>query len=204
MGTWWPWIAVAGLGALHGLHPASGWPWVAAWGLRSCGVAPVWRALLPIGIGHAASLGLVALALAAGLSLDAERLLVLAGVLCVAAALLHLWGRQRHRAPAGQAGLALWSFMMSTGHGAGLALVPTLALCIGGDAPAASGSLSWTTALAVIGVHLVAMLAVTGLVAAGICRGVAVGAGWLTRHWRVTAQPVRAGLDGDCSGRSSQ
>ena len=68
MGAWWPWFAVAGLGALHGLHPASGWMWAAAWGLRSRDAAAAWRALLPIAIGHAASLGLVALAFAAGAS----------------------------------------------------------------------------------------------------------------------------------------
>jgi hypothetical protein len=64
------------------------------------------------------------------------------------------------QAPVGHAGLALWSFMMSTAHGAGLMLVPALIpLCIG-NAPAreitASGSLM--LALAAIGVHIGAML----------------------------------------------
>ena len=31
----WPWVAVAGLGGLHGLNPATGWMFAAAWGVRS-------------------------------------------------------------------------------------------------------------------------------------------------------------------------
>jgi len=85
-------------------------------------------------------------------------------------------GARRVRAPAGSAALALGSFMMSTAHGAGLMLVPALApLCIA-DAPAraisASGSL--TLVLATVGVHAAAMLAVTGVIASGVCRGVDV------------------------------
>ena len=29
-----PWLALAGVGALHGLNPATGWVVVAAWRLR--------------------------------------------------------------------------------------------------------------------------------------------------------------------------
>ena len=71
--------------------------------------------------------------------------------------------------------------MMSTAHGAGLTLVPALIPICTGEAPAreitASGSLM--LALAAVGVHTAAMLAVTGLVAAGVCRGVDAGAQWL-------------------------
>ena len=68
--------------------------------------------------------------------------------------------------------------MMSTAHGAGLMLVPALIpLCIAG-APGresiASGPLM--LALAAVGVHTAAMLAVTGLIAAGVCRAVGVDA----------------------------
>jgi hypothetical protein len=196
MGSWWPWLAIAGIGALHGLHPASGWMWAAAWGLRARDPAQALRALLPIVIGHAASLGLVAVAIAAGLSMDPERLLVMAGVLCVVAVMLHVGGRHAHRAPAGHAGLALWSFMMSSGHGAGLALVPTLLPLCAGPAQAAGASPSWLLALAAVGVHVGAMAIVTGLVAAGVCRGAQAGAKWLQRLRRLR-------LDGVC-GRPPQ
>ncbi|MCR6477242.1 hypothetical protein NU688_13865 [Variovorax sp. ZS18.2.2] len=171
----WPWLAVAGVGALHGLNPATGWMLAAAWGVRSGDRAEALRALMPIAVGHAASIALVAGAVAFGLAMDRTAMQVLAGGLFVAVAVLHLWGRtpKAARAPAGHAGLALWSFMMSTAHGAGLMLVPALIpLCMGdgaGKQIAASNSLM--LAFAAVGVHTAAMLAVTGLIASGVCRG---------------------------------
>src|SRR4030095_6026525 len=73
----------------------------------------------------------------------------------------------------------LWSFMMSTAHGAGLMLVPALIPLCMGDASAreitASGSLA--LALAAVAVHTAAMLAVTGVIATGVCRGFDAGCG---------------------------
>jgi len=185
MASLWPWLAVAGVGALHGLNPASGWMWAAAWGLRSRDRRQALRALLPIAIGHAASVALVAGAVAFGLSLDRALLQMLAGVLVVLFAGLHLWGRtpSAARAPAGHAGMALWSFMVSTAHGAGLMLVPALIpLCIGdGAAPAFSSSDSLLLALAAVGVHTAAMLAATAAIAVAACRGFDAGGRWLRR-----------------------
>lgn len=185
MSSIWPWLAVAGLGALHGLNPATGWMFAAAWGVRSRDRAQVRSALLPIALGHAASVALVAAAVALGLSMDRVMLQVLAGVLLVVVALCHLSGRRTRlaRMPTRHAGLALWSFMMSTAHGAGLMLVPALIpLCVG-DSPAraitASGSLA--LALAAVVLHTAAMLAVTGLVAAEVCRGLDAGTRLLRR-----------------------
>lgn len=138
MPTLWPWLAVAGLGALHGLNPATGWMFAAAWGVRSRDRAQALRALIPIAVGHTASVTLVAAAFALGLSMNRVALQILAGALLVVVAVIHLSRHKtnRTRTPAGHAGLALWSFMMSTAHGAGLMLVPALIpLCIG-DAPA--------------------------------------------------------------------
>lgn len=183
----WPWLAVAGVGALHGLNPASGWMLAAAWAVRSGDRAQALRALMPIAFGHAASIGLVAGAVAFGLSMDRTAMQGVAGGLFVAVALLHLWGRtpKAARAPVGHAGLALWSFMMSTAHGAGLMLVPALMpLCMGDGAGrqiAASDSLM--LAFAAVGVHTAAMLAVTGLIASGVCR-------WL-RRVRPPSAPAR-------------
>ena len=176
MASLWPWLAVAGLGALHGLNPATGWMLAAAWGVRSRDRSQALRALMPIAVGHAASVALVAAAVALGLSMDRVALQALAGGLLVVAAIVHLSGRtpKAARAPAGHAGLALWSFMMSTAHGAGLMLVPALIPLCMGDASArqitASGSL--VLALAAVGVHTAAMLAVTGVIATGVCRAV--------------------------------
>ncbi|SFH62827.1 hypothetical protein SAMN04515618_101230 [Collimonas sp. OK307] len=181
--SFWPWLAVAGIGALHGLNPATGWMFAAAWGVRSRDRSQALRALVPIGVGHAASVALVAAAVALGLAMDRIVFQVLAGMLLVVVVVCHLSGRKdkRSRTPAGHAGhagLALWSFMMATGHGAGLMLVPALVPLCMGDSPAreitASGSM--ILALAAVGVHTAAMLAVTGLIASGACRGFDGGA----------------------------
>lgn len=176
----WPWLAVAGMGALHGLNPATGWMFAAACGLRSRDRSRATRALLPIAIGHALSVAIVAAAVAYGLSMNRVVPQTLVGGLLVVFAVVYLSGRipKVARAPARHAWLVLWSFMMSTLHGAGLMLVPALIpLCIR-DVPAreitASGSLM--LALAAVGVHTTAMLAVTGVIAAGICHGFDAGA----------------------------
>jgi hypothetical protein len=65
----------------------------------------------------------------------------------------------------GMAGLAVWSFLMATTHGAGLMLWPVLMpLCFpAASEPAMSGPLP--TALLGIGVHTLAMLTVSTAVA---------------------------------------
>ncbi len=183
MSNLWPWLAVAGIGALHGLNPASGWLWAAAWGVRSGDRTQALRALLPIAVGHVASVALVAGTVMWGLEMDRTLLQVLAGGLLTAAVIAHLSGclPQVARAPAGHAGLALWSFMVSTAHGAGLMLVPALIpLCVG-DASVLAMSKSEPLALActAIAIHTIAMLATTGVIAAGLCRGLDASVSWL-------------------------
>jgi hypothetical protein len=194
--TWWPWVAVAGLGALHGLNLANGWMFAVAWGVRACGRAQVRRALLPIAIGHAASVAIVVCAVAQGILMDRARVQSLAGALLTGVA-SYRWLRgagQRATsnrttsnrttsnhvanahvsARAGYAGIALWSCLMATVHGAGLMLVPALVPLCMTDTPAreitASGSL--VLALAAVGVHMAAMLLTSGAIATGVCHGV--------------------------------
>jgi hypothetical protein len=172
MDSAWPWLAIAGLGALHGLNPACGWPLAAACAWRGGGAAAALRALGPLAIGHLLSVALVAAAVAAGLGLPRHLLPGLAGALLLAVAALHWAGRRIGAAPAGRLALGLWSFIVSSAQGAGLMLVPALApLCLR-DAPGreitASGSL--LLALAAVGVHMAAMLAAAGGVAVGVGR----------------------------------
>ena len=146
----WPWLALAGAGALHGLNPATGW------GLAACS-KDARRALLPIALGHAAAVGGVALLVAFGGSMNAGQWLS-GGLLLIALA-------KRHA----KAGLALWSCLAASAHGSGLMLVPALVpLCLSAS-PAreitASGSL--LLALAAVAVHMAAMLAVTAALALG-------------------------------------
>jgi hypothetical protein len=55
----WPWLALFGLGAFHGINPAMGWLFAVALGLQEQKRAAVLRALLPIALGHALSIGIV-------------------------------------------------------------------------------------------------------------------------------------------------
>ncbi|HYF18251.1 MAG TPA: hypothetical protein VEA40_10320 [Ramlibacter sp.] len=178
MGFLWPWLAVAAAGALHGLNPATGWA-LLAW--RSGGDGVSWRGLLPLGLGHAASVGLVAAAIPAALALDLPFselwLQGVAGAWLLALGLRRLRGMP-HPAPctcAGATGLAVWSFIAGIAHGAGWMLVPALApLCAGGTPGreiTASGSLG--LALAAVTLHMVAMLTATLVAALGARRAVA-------------------------------
>ena len=186
-----PWLAVAGLGALHGLNPATGWILAAASGLRSGDRRRALRALAPIAAGHAASVALVTVGVVVGLSMDRLLVQALAGGLLAVVVLAHLSGGTagRSRAPAGHAGLALWSFMVSTGHGAGAMLVPALVPLCAADAPRVGFTEPLAFDLAAVGVHAAAMLAVTGAVAAVACRAVPVAADLLGR---LRPPPARA------------
>jgi len=174
-GSWpelWPWLALAGLGAFHGLNPGMGWLFAVALGLHRHDRRMVWLSLLPIALGHALSIGAVALAFIwAGLVVDGRALRIVAGLALIGWALYHWRYGHRHRVrfgmQVGLAGLAAWSFLMATAHGAGLMLWPVLMpLCLSGGAVA--GDTALVTALAGVGVHTLAMLAVTGAIAVGV------------------------------------
>jgi len=165
----WPWLAVAGVGALHGLNPATGWGLLVAARARAGERAQAWRVLAPIALGHVAALALVPTLATLGLLAQRGLLPWLAGggaLLAAAAHASHLLPARAHHVAA-QAGLALWSLASGALHGTGLMLVPALLpLCVSGS-PAreitASGSLA--LALAAVGVHLAAMLGVSAAAA---------------------------------------
>ena len=170
-----PWLAVAGVGALHGLNPATGWALLASRVARGPAGAPAWRALAAIAAGHAASITLVALLAAAGALGARSALPWLAGGLAVLAAAAHaathLPSRVRRAAAGG--GLALWSLAMGLANGAGMMLVPALVpLCVSGSpARAITATGSMALALAAVALHLAAMLATTALAAWAAARG---------------------------------
>ncbi|MGJ7901779.1 hypothetical protein [Lysobacter sp. 1R34A] len=177
MTSLWPWFAVAGLGALHGLSPATGWMFAAACGVRDR--TQVWRTLLPIAIGHVLSIAIVAYAFAQGLQMARAQVQGVAGALLMGVAAYRCLRGARpsamQRADTGRAGITLWSFLMASAHGSGLMLVPALVpMCLSGS-PAreitASGSL--LLAFAAVAVHMAATLATTGVIAAAVSRGIA-------------------------------
>lgn len=200
--TLWPWLAIAAMGALHGLNPLTGWGLATACSLHANDRSMPLRALLPMACGHLAAVALTAAAVVWRLSLSPSALLAVAGGLggVVVLARAHwpavVWHRLRK--PAGPMGMAVWSFGVATVHGAGLALVPALAPLCGGDgaaggaAPAGGGlSTPLLLALAALGVHILAMLAVTGAMAAAACQAVQAAQRCLVRNRGGSGGPVR-------------
>lgn len=115
-----------------------------------------WRAVTAIACGHMASMSVAAVAVAWRLPLDRPALQWSAGALLAVALACRFYKGQ---ALAGQAGMALWTFIMSTAHGAGFLLMPALMSICGASA---SGPLLQT--LTTMGLHLAAMLAANGAV----------------------------------------
>jgi hypothetical protein len=174
------WLTLVGLGAYHGLNPAMGWLFAVSRGMQERSRRAVVRSLVPIAIGHELSIALVA-ALVAGLSVVTDSSTLRIG----AAAVLLAFGVFRFVKPrahfrwtsmrVSDRELTLWSFLMSTAHGAGLMVAPVLIGLQGtvdrGDVRAHDqadlGLLggSFGTGAAGIALHVVAMLAVMGIVA---------------------------------------
>jgi len=100
----WPWLTLFGLGAFHGTNPAMGWLFAVALGLQEQQLGAILRALPPIALGHALSVGII-----------------------IAFGLYRLF-RSRHPNWVGMRvgfrDLTVWSFIMASAHGAGLMLIP--------------------------------------------------------------------------------
>ena len=128
MSELWPWLAVFGLGMFHGINPAMGWLFAVALGLQEQRRAAVFRALPPMVLGHALSIGIIiAVVLLARVSLPYRTLKIAAAAILFAFGLYRLL-RSRHPNWVGMrvgfGDLTLWSFIMASAHGAGLMLVP--------------------------------------------------------------------------------
>ena len=128
MSELWPWLAVFGLGIFHGINPAMGWLFAVALGLQEEKRAAVFRALPPIVLGHALSIGMIiAAVLVARISLPHRMLKIAAAAILFGFGLYRLF-RSRHPNWVGMrvgfGDLTLWSFIMASAHGAGLMLVP--------------------------------------------------------------------------------
>jgi hypothetical protein len=124
----WPWLAVFGLGMFHGINPAMGWLFAVALGLQDQKRAAVLRALPPMVVGHALSVGIIiAAVLVARSNLPHRTLKIAAAAILFAFGLYRLF-RSRHPNWVGMrvgfGDLTLWSFIMASAHGAGLMLVP--------------------------------------------------------------------------------
>jgi len=100
-------------------------------------------------------------------------------------AIYHWRYGHRHRVRVGMQtgiwGLALWSFLMATAHGAGLMLWPVLMPLCFPSTPGAHGAGPAALALVGVTVHTLAMLAVTAVVASVVYEW--IGVELLRRAW---------------------
>jgi hypothetical protein len=187
------WLAVAAIGAYHGLNPAMGWPLAVANGLGARRGTAVFATVVPLGAGHFLAMATVLVPFAA-LSLVAhwQRPIRLAAGLLVLAFGLYRMVDTRHPrllARVRPTQLALWSFLVATAHGAGLMLLPfALGLCapVTGAPVGVAGGLG--TAIAVSALHTAAMMGAGVTTAWVVYRTVglrALNRGWLNldRAW---------------------
>ena len=175
----WPWVALFLLGAYHGINPGMGWLFAVALGMQEKSSRAVWRALLPICVGHAVAIGVVvALAGLVQAMLPLRSVKIGVAVILFAFGFYHLL---RHRHPryggmqVGFGDLTIWSFLMASAHGAGLMVLPVLFEMHGGDSWAGSTASMHHVHLAAMGgsatnlsavlVHTLGYLVVTGFVA---------------------------------------
>jgi hypothetical protein len=201
----WPWLAtLTVLGIYHGINPAMGWLFAVTLGLQEGRRSAVLRALPLIALGHEASVGVVVL-LVSGLQFVAapELLRIVGAAALIGFGAFKLLKPRSHPRWVGMRvsarELALWSFLMSTAHGAGLMLFPVLI----GEPGATAGhthdvvgltSASIATDVTALVVHTSAMLLAMGLVAIVVYEK--LGLGVLRRAWlnldRVWAAAVLA------------
>jgi hypothetical protein len=185
----WPWAALAVLGAYHGLNPGMGWLFAVARGLQEQRRSKVLSSLLPIAAGHEASIAVVVGLVAVAQLTVAPRLLpVLAAAALVGFGLLTVWRRRSHPRGFGMrigtVGLVIWSFLMSSAHGAGLMLVPLLLqLPVVGGGPHDAWLLigPFAPGLLAASLHTAVMLLVMGLVALVVYNR--FGVGFLRKAW---------------------
>jgi hypothetical protein len=180
------------LGAYHGLNPGMGWLFAVALGMQEQKGSAVARSLIPIAVGHAVAIGSVVLTsvfLGKTLPLTVIRYLVAAllvgmGIYCLV--------RHRHprwvRMQVGFRDLTVWSFLMASAHGAGLMVVPVLLSSNTVEAQSRisghnhiSHTVTPLAGMLATGVHTVAYLAVTGLLAWVVYRK--LGLALLRKAW---------------------
>jgi len=178
------------LGAFHGINPGMGWLFAVALGMQERRLGAVWRALIPLTLGHALAIAAAVLvAAAAGAALPVVSLRFPVAVTLGALGFYRLM-RHRHFRGGGMrvgvGGLTTWSFLMATCHGAGLMVLPVF---LGMAAPAHGGSChaagllpaSAATAAAATVAHGAGYLLVTAAAAWAVFTK--FGVGMLRRAW---------------------
>jgi hypothetical protein len=180
------------LGAYHGLNPGMGWLFAVALGMQEQKGSAVARSLIPIAVGHAVAIGSVVLtSVVLGMTLPLMVIRYLVAALLVG---MGIYCLVRHRHPrwirmqVGFRDLTVWSFLMASAHGAGLMVVPLLLRSNTVEAQSRisghnhiSRTVTPLAGMLATGVHTVAYLAVTGLLAWVVYRK--LGLALLRKAW---------------------
>lgn len=184
-------LAMLAFGAYHGLNPGMGWLFALSLGLQQRSERAIWLSLLPIAVGHAAALVVVAILVLVGAQfISSAPLRWLTALVLMAFGFYKVFNYYRHPRwvgmKVGLADLTWWSFLMATAHGAGLMIVPVLLGIVqthegyGYEAHhthlAAGGSMALAIAL-----HTLSMLVVMAVVAWAVYKW--VGLAILRQRW---------------------
>lgn len=164
-----------------------GWLFAVALGMQENRPDAVWRALIPIAIGHALAIAAaIIVGLLAGVVIPLQPLRWLVGGFLVGLGILRLF---RHRYPRwasmriGPGRLMLWSFLVATAHGAGLMVLPVwlhMSANAGGHG-AHVASTDVASGLAATAVHTSSYLVVTAAIAWIVFHK--LGVGLLRKAW---------------------
>ena len=180
-------LALAALGAAHGVNPAMGWLFAVAIGLQERSRKALAGSLVPIAIGHEASVALTVLAIEITGSAAGQRVVGIAGGATLLA--FGIWKLVASRSHPRWVGARLspvelvwWSFLMLSAHGAGLMLLPVVDThgTASHDPLTAVGGMS-LDAVGLAAVHTAAMLATMAAVSLLVYQ--VVGVGFLRRGW---------------------
>jgi hypothetical protein len=180
------------LGAYHGINPGMGWLFAVALGMQEQKGSAVVRSLIPIAIGHALAIGSVVLMAAVlGMTLPLTAIRYSVAAILIGLGIYSLVRHQHPRWVRMQVGfrdLTVWSFLTASAHGAGLMVVPVL---LHSNTVEAQGQMaarhhmapagSPLAGILATGVHTIAYLAVTGLVAWVVYRK--LGLALLRKTW---------------------
>jgi hypothetical protein len=183
------WVALVMLGAFHGVNPAMGWLFAVALGLQEHARTAVFRALLPLALGHALAIfAVIVIAALAGLTVSPHYLRWGVAAILIGAGIRFLvrhphlrWAGMR----VGMADLTLWSFLVASVHGAGLMVLPIF-LGMSNRARASSGASQLAlgtpvAALTAVVLHSASYLLVSAAVALLVYEKLGIGV--LRKAW---------------------
>ena len=186
--SWW---GMLGLGAFHGINPGMGWLFAVALGMQEKRRSAVIGALFPMALGHAISIGVVAVVIAFAQQQISEHTLGIACAVILFGFGLYKLLRARHPKWVGMRvnfkDLTIWSFLMASAHGAGLMLAPLLLRMPAaghsghGHHTATTMTDNATLLLSAVGVHTLSFFVVMGVVAVVVYE--AVGLALLRKAW---------------------